>query len=151
MATNVVNIPSVLPFKNLVGILAIEEKNLKAMLGSWNFSGQSNLMREFLYKFFYNQLGLNTRVSHFVANFPRHCTLCSVARVPAPIPDETFKHLFFECPTARNLQSLLVRKHFPQLHPATDQELLKFWFMGDIKGKCNLFCMNAIFSFQFII
>jgi len=113
MATNVLTIPSVLKFKNFVGILAVEERNLKAMLGFWNFTGQSNLMREFLYKFFYNQLGLNTRVSHFVANFPRHCTLCSAARVLAPIPDETFTHLFFDCPTVRNLQDLLVRNHFP--------------------------------------
>jgi len=147
----VTTIPSVITFKTLTGILETNEKNLKAFLGLWNFSGNSNPVREFLYKFCFNQLGLNTRVSHFVDNHPRHCTLCSVAGVPVPIPDETFKHLFFECPTVKQQHESLIRKYFSQVLPATEQEKLKIWFLGETGGKCNLFFMTAIILFQFLI
>jgi DNA polymerase/3'-5' exonuclease PolX len=41
---------------------------IRSTICFWNFTGQENTIRDFLYKFMYNQLGLNTRVSHFVQN-----------------------------------------------------------------------------------
>ncbi len=47
-------------------------------------------------KYFNNLLGLNLRLSHFVANQQRGCTFCSLNNV-AIIPDKTFSHLFYDC------------------------------------------------------
>jgi hypothetical protein len=108
----VLNIPSVTTFINLTQTGPIAEENLiKSLLGYWNFSGQSNPMREFIFKFLYNQLGLNCRVAHFVAGHGRPCTLCTIAQRNNP-SDETFLHLFYDCPTTTTLREKLANKHF---------------------------------------
>ena len=62
----------------------------------------SNNFREFLLKFTNNQLGLNTRTSHF-GGMSRGCTFCSLNALDT-VPDETFFHLFFLCPSTRTVQ-----------------------------------------------
>jgi hypothetical protein len=69
---------SVTTFNSLTGIGNIEQSFLKNIWGFWNFSGQQNTVREFIYKFYNNLLGINTRVSHFVAGHNRGCTFCTV-------------------------------------------------------------------------
>ena len=56
----------------------------------------------FLFKFFNNILGINTRLSHFVPNHSRGCTFCTLNGT-IPIPDETFLHIFFECGTVKEV------------------------------------------------
>jgi len=56
----------------------------------------SNAMRVFLFKYYNNLLGLNSRVAHFVRNHPRSCTFCDLARVRQE-NSETIKHLFYDC------------------------------------------------------
>jgi hypothetical protein len=79
-AVDIQKIPTWTTFKLLTGLPELEGPPLKSILGFWNFSGQSNTMREFIFKYFNNQLGLNTRVSHFVANHSRNCTFCVLKR-----------------------------------------------------------------------
>jgi hypothetical protein len=68
-------------------------------LSFWGLSCLLNTLREFIFKFFHNRLGLNTRVSHFVET-SRWCTICNVVgKSLGPFDDETFYHLFFVCPT----------------------------------------------------
>ena len=54
-----------------------EYKTAFSFLPLWNSSGLPNRLREFLFKFFNNQLGLNTRISHFVGG-SRGCTFCVI-------------------------------------------------------------------------
>ena len=56
----------------------------------------SNHTRTFLFKFYNNLLGLNSRVAHFVRGHPRTCTFCDIRHDPDPNPENTL-HLFFEC------------------------------------------------------
>jgi hypothetical protein len=49
-------------------------------------------VRDFIYKFRNNILGINTRVSHFANNVSRRCTFCVLANA-RNIEDETFSHL----------------------------------------------------------
>ena len=56
----------------------------------------SNVMRVFIFKYYNNLLGLNSRVAHFVRNHPRTCTFCDLARIRQE-NSETIKHLFYDC------------------------------------------------------
>jgi hypothetical protein len=56
-----------------------------------------NSTRTFLFKLHNNTLGINARISHFVANQSRTCTFCNLTRNPDPDVDETVLHLFFQC------------------------------------------------------
>jgi Reverse transcriptase (RNA-dependent DNA polymerase) len=69
----------------------------------WSNSQLSNDFRDFLYKFYYNKLGLNSRIAHFT---DRHkgCTFCTiVADGLSPVENETFMHLFINCPSVRHV------------------------------------------------
>jgi hypothetical protein len=69
---------------------------------SWALSFLPNDLRDFLYKYFYNKLGLNSRTFHFGGE-TRECTFCAIViRVMGPVPKETFQHLFFECPPIKH-------------------------------------------------
>jgi hypothetical protein len=151
-AVDIQNIPSWNTFRTLTGLPEVSNSELKSLLGFWNFSGQPNTMREFIYKYFYNQLGLNTRVSHFVLNHSRNCTFCTLHRpVMANIPEESFKHLFFECEATKDRQSALVRKYFPEILPMTENEKLQFWMIGRVKNKLNFFTLFSVLAFQCLI
>jgi len=147
---NIENMTSVVSFRNITNTEIIELKFLKANLGFWNFTGQQNSVREFIYKFYNNQLGLNTRVAHFVRGHNRGCTLCQLKNIN-PLPDETFKHLFFDCDTVASLHKRLIEKYFSSLRNMNEQQQRQFWFNGIFENKANLFVTFAIFAFQFLI
>ncbi len=65
-----------------------------SVISLWNSQGLTNRSKVFLFKFFNNILGINTRLSHFVPNHSRGCTFCSLNGI-LPVPDETFMHIFF--------------------------------------------------------
>jgi len=125
------DVPPVTTFLNITGIVGAAEKTVKNTIGLWNFSALKNTIREFQYKFIYNQLGLNNRVSHFVQNINKACTFCTLKMVPAPVPEETFLHLFHDCPTTLNI--------------------LKFWFFAEADNNTNLFISVAICTLNFLI
>jgi hypothetical protein len=57
--------------------LPVPEKNcLEAQLMLWANNSFPASLREFILKFKFNILGLNTRVAHFNANIARCCTFC---------------------------------------------------------------------------
>jgi hypothetical protein len=75
----------------------------KGSLKFVGFNSLPNHFREFLFKFFHNRLGLNTRISHFTDN-SRWCTFCSiVGKNLGPFDDETFLHLFITCPSVKKV------------------------------------------------
>jgi hypothetical protein len=85
----------------------------------------------FLFKFFGNTLGLNTRTAHFANNQSRNCTFCTLSGRDGI--DETFEHLFFTCPTTVDWQNKFASKWAPEL--ITEQDKREFWFFGKLPGN----------------
>ncbi len=118
----------------------------------------------FYLKFYNNILGLNTRVSHFDNNVNRKCTRCTINQhspfiytnpgtVPVPVPDETFRHLFLDCPLTKDLHSDFINEFFTGLRLDNTNDRANFFFLGRINDgkKYNLFIHMAILAFQFCI
>jgi hypothetical protein len=134
-----------------------------SIISVWSNSAISNRFRTFLFKFYNNILGLNTRVSHFGTNVSRNCTLCSInqqsptqntlATVPVPVSDETFKHLFLDCSTTKNLHTDFIDEYFTGLRLENTNDRANFFFQGRLNDaqNYNLFIHVAILAFQFCI
>ena len=69
---------SVRTFFTLVDVPIPSNKILKNVWGAWNRTFFGNRCREFLFRFYNNILGINSRVAHFVPGFEAECSLCSV-------------------------------------------------------------------------
>jgi hypothetical protein len=118
-------------FFRLTGLNA-DEKQISKIWSLWNFAFLPNKIREFIFKFVNNQLSINTRLSHYVQNRTRGCTLCTISgTVPVPVPDETFSHLFYECGITSSLHAWFMRKYNL---PAEDRK--KIFFLG-LLGENN--------------
>jgi hypothetical protein len=90
-----------LEVNNLAGA---DSLNFEQVLGLWNYHGFSNNFREFIFKFFHNRLQTNTRMSHYVDK-SRWCTFCAiVGKNFGPFAEESFTHLFSDCPTVKKIQ-----------------------------------------------
>jgi hypothetical protein len=145
---------SITPANNLYG----------SIISVWSKNALSNRFRTFLFKFYNNILGLNTRVSHFDNNVSRKCTFCTINQqspfanftpgtVPVPVPDETFKHLFSDCPTTKKLHTEFIAEFFNGLRFDNESDRLNFFFQGRLKDgqKYNLFIQTAVLAFQYCI
>jgi hypothetical protein len=80
-------------FHRLIGLNPSREYVGK-IIGIWNKSYLPNKIRDFAFKFYNNQLSINTRLSHYVRNRSRSCCFCSISGDADP-GDESFLHLFF--------------------------------------------------------
>jgi hypothetical protein len=100
-------------FINLTGI-NLGYNRLNNQYGSWNWSFLPNRFRDFLFKFFNNQLPINTRLSHFVPNINRSCTFCVIRRVPVP-EDESFLHVFYVCHHVSHVHQWFLHTYFQGL------------------------------------
>jgi hypothetical protein len=75
----------------------------KSSIGLWNVNCIPNGLREFIFQFYHNRLPLNTRVSNF-ADISRWCTFCNiVGNGMGPFDNETFVHLFIQCPSVASI------------------------------------------------
>ncbi len=97
-------------FQSLTQVSVPNKGILENRISMWNRNGLNNRIRTFIFKFYNNLLGLNTRLSHFVIDQSRQCAFCTGTAVP--VPDETFLHLFFtvllhESGTTRFYQNIL--------------------------------------------
>jgi len=95
----------------------------------WNTQAFSNRQRTFLFKFFNNFLGLNTRISHFVENTSRSCTFCVLSGRVRP-PDETFFHLFLSCPTTVAWYDSFISELTTDLALIGEFDQINLWFYG---------------------
>ena len=140
------NITTVKTFIRLSQIRYPGTEQMGEILSFWQNAGLPNNVREFSFKYFNNILGINTRLSHFVADQSRNCIFCSLE---GRISDETFSHIFFDCDT-----STRIRRNFEQNYLAwvdtTIQDRKKFWFTGIIKDdKFNFFLAALVVVFNF--
>jgi hypothetical protein len=124
---------------------------LSHRISMWNITGLTNRIKTFVFKFYNNLLGLNTRLSHFVINQSRGCTFCN--GTVNPVPDETFLHLFFDCPTTSSWQDKFLEKFITLPANLTREQRLQLFFFGILPNgtKDNLFLAFAIILFQFCI
>jgi hypothetical protein len=116
-------------FFRLTGITLIPEPELEQLSSLWSLNCLPNKLREFIYKFNNNVLGLNTRVSHFNNAIARGCTFCSKNAI-IPVPDEDFIHLFFTCRTTNQILENFCNIVISDLQLNNDQMKKKFFFVG---------------------
>ena len=91
-----------------------DSDNLKRSFSLWENYFLSNSHREFLFKFYNNSLGINSRVAHFVANHSPDCTFCRENNGNKNTP-ETFIQLFFECRKTKIIADYLCTILVPEL------------------------------------
>jgi hypothetical protein len=75
---------------------------LRAIYSNWNNYYLNSNIRVFLFKYYNNILGINSRVAHFNPDIDCACTFCNMAG-HLPAPKETFVHLFFDCTVVNSL------------------------------------------------
>jgi hypothetical protein len=73
-------------------------QRIKSLFSNWNLHYLSSGIRVFIFKYYSNILGLNSRIAHFNREVYAGCTFC-VLRKNLPAPKETLSHIFFNCPT----------------------------------------------------
>jgi hypothetical protein len=104
-------------------------------------------MRDFIFKFYGNLLGINTRVSHFNNNIERYCTFCKIQQknLYGPIIEESFEHLFYSCPATSNVLTKFFNKYMSDLN-LTETDKKKFIFTGvnPITGSCANNFLSAL-------
>jgi hypothetical protein len=109
----------------------------------WGDVALPNHFRDFLYKFYNNCLGINTRISHFVPDRGRGCTFCSITRVGnVPVPDESFLHLFYDCDHTARIRNTFMNKYFNNFI-LDDASLKLFWF-GIMPERIPVDCVTII-------
>jgi hypothetical protein len=110
-------------FFRLIRVPVPEETVLNKFNETWAISYYPNKLREFIFKFRNNLLGLNTRVSHFNRNVSQACTFWRISNVD-PVPDENFVYIFFECIFIRRVLDRFI-----------DQFLNRLIFLDDLAKK----------------
>jgi exonuclease III len=140
-------------FFRLIDIAMPSESVLETINVTWALHFIPNKIREFIFKFNNNLLGLNTRVSHFNANISRSCTFCALGSVPIPVPDETFVHLFFECQYTSGIRNEFNGRLLPEINFVNVSNEKKFYFCGinlATEKQDNLFfeILTKVFMFS---
>ena len=82
-------------FSEKIDLIADDQIAIK-LNSLWTKSFFENNMRTFLFKLHNNQLGLNSRVAHFVRDHPSTCTFCDIGQVGEEFQEST-SHLFYDC------------------------------------------------------
>ena len=109
----------------------LSEDEKKTVAGSWNNNALPSKIKDFLFKFNTNKLPINTRLLHMVQGTEtnRACTFCTVSK-DLPTPEETFAHLFWDCPHTRKHINSYFDNFFPELRNQTENVKKTFWFTG---------------------
>jgi hypothetical protein len=87
-------------FCRLIDCNVPEPCRVQNLFTAWNNGFYPCHFRVFLFKYYNNILGINSRVAHFNNAIDGGCTFCLISG-PHPVPQETVMHLFFACPSKR--------------------------------------------------
>jgi zinc-binding in reverse transcriptase len=140
------NNTTVKTFFRLINLHIPVEREVEKLNILWNNTCYPNKLREFAWKFRTNILGINTRVSHFNANISRGCTFCSKNNL-APVPDESFLHLFFDCRTTCSLLNQFGRNIIPELFDPNNADTYKkllFTGCNPTSGEIDNFFIQTV-------
>ena len=132
--TNILNLTQHKTFTRLTGTSNWSVEELTEMYKSIELTTAKNCVREFIFRFLNNCLPINTRTSHFVDNVDRSCTFCILslgARFYGPAPEETFIHLFLNCPIVQNILDRFMTDFIGMTMPLQDNLVKKYLFQGD--------------------
>ena len=105
------NLTQVKTYKKLTGVENLTDLRAAHLLSSWNNTKLHNKIRTFLFKFYNNILGLNSRVAKFNNEIDPSCTFCTANKL-FPAEKESFSHLFYYCPTTNKLLSIFLARYF---------------------------------------
>ena len=93
-------------YANLTGTENIPITRVKCMLGVWNNFFLPGKIRTFLFKFYNNSLGLNSRVTKFINTVDQGCTFCILTNTRL-VCKESFLHLFYYCDTTNKIIAIV--------------------------------------------
>ena len=88
-------------FADIVDIVINLEKSI-SLNSLWGLSIFDNSTKTFLFKLHNNQLGVNSRVAHFVRGHDKNCTFCTLSHIAEDNP-ESVQHLFYDCRITENI------------------------------------------------
>ena len=120
-------------FFNICGIPVPDSDTLESVLPLWAINAIPNQLCEFIFKFFNNKLGINTKTFHFGGS-NRFCTFSSI--VGNPNTDETFEHLFLACPITKVVHEQLDEAVFRRRHVSLPNKKLNW--LGCQKSDNNI-------------
>jgi hypothetical protein len=130
-------------FANACNLQPVCTVTFGSSIGMWNLNCIPNDLREFIFKFFYNLLPINTRVSHF-SESSRWCTFCNlIGQGMGPFSDENMCHLFLLCPTVSAIHSKIENDLF-ELDP--DPRSKRWFGVGDENFFLRLFILTIQFK-----
>jgi hypothetical protein len=115
--TKPVLLPQVKTFLRLIDCEPPPDIRIKSLFCGWNKTVFSSRINMFKFKFYNNRLGTNNRISHFNREVDAGCTFCNLAG-PRPVPVESFKHIFFDCPIVHGI-ILEIEKKYLRGNPIT--------------------------------
>ena len=138
---------NIITFFQLIGTEIPPRTTVYNFVGIWNLSFIPNKLRDFIFKFYNNKLGLNTRTSHFGGD-TRACTFCFLLK--RDDTDETFAHLFYDCPVVEQIHSSIDRHLFNFMHETTSDKKAR-WFGCNLMETKNLFLRLFFLTIQYFI
>jgi hypothetical protein len=137
---------TVVTFFRITGIEYVGNEVFARILKSWNGTG-TNRYRMFVFKFFNNILGLNTRTSHFGTNGTRCCWFCF--KSGRQDTDETFLHLFFTCPTVTTWHDEFITNFIVPQQPLNITDKKNCFSLGYAQEIIIYFCRARFFTSSF--
>jgi hypothetical protein len=143
--------PTTRTFLNLTGLAYPNLKSYGICTSLWNRNGLSNRFKTFLFRFYNNILGLNTRLSHFVPNISRKCTFCEITSGQQSV-DESFLHIFFAANMYGDGIQTLLENTSPILTIQISLVKKKCGFSAYflMQMKSNFFLLFPFFAFNFV-
>jgi len=115
---------SVITFHLNNGLAIENEITTRNLVSDWAVHFYSNGMREFAFKFLNNTLPLKIRQFHYIQGLTRGCTFCEI-KTFMPAPDETARHLFFDCPTVTYWRNKIITDYLGRAGPRLTEP--EFW------------------------
>jgi hypothetical protein len=99
---NMAECRAVQAYLRTVNVATVSSRRASNIMSNWNKTFLPSTVRVFIFKFYNNMLGLNSRVAHFNPGINASCTFCEDRKF-LPAPKETMEHLFFYCPVVADL------------------------------------------------
>ena len=108
---NIKKLPQVKTFALLTGSVDTPDARIRGMLGAWNNNFLPGKISTFLFKFYNNILGINSRVSKFNNTVDPGCTFCTIKNI-RPVCKESFVHICYYCETTNKIIAEFFERYF---------------------------------------
>jgi hypothetical protein len=128
---NIPVIRSINTFADLVNLPVPDLQSVKKLYQSWYHTCLLNKVREFIFKFRYNYLGLNNRVNAFIRDADPRCTFCRI-RDNDTVNRDSLAHFFKNCATTSNLITQMRQKYFR--NKINDEDFAEHYWYGTGTG-----------------